>query len=90
MLSTALGAVIFALIEIEIEGEHGWAVNTKTAPITADFFYFSYYHLFMLSYVIVSVKADNDTYVKWLFHIIAWLAIEGETFQYTFIYSIIY
>jgi len=78
MASTALGAVIFALIEIEIEGEDGWAIGTKTAPISASSLYFSYYHLFMLLYVIVSVRHKNI--VTWSFHVIAWLAVEGKKF----------
>ena len=75
-MNTGLGAVIFSLIEIEIEGENGWALNTKTAPISATSLYYSYYHLFMFLYVVISVKAGTKTITQWVFHIIAWLSIE--------------
>lgn len=45
MATTFLSATLWALMEIEVEGPHGWAANTETCP--SGIFNWTMYHLYM-------------------------------------------
>ena len=74
-LYIAIYAILFSLLEIEIEGKHGWAKKLPTQPI---FYTFTTYHIIMNIIVIFTLIYSlypNDIYTI-IFYIVAWFLIE--------------
>ena len=68
-------AILFSLLEIEIEGKHGWAKKLPTPPI---FYTLTTYHMIMNIMVILTLIYSlypNNIYVM-IFYISAWFIIE--------------
>ncbi len=74
----AIYAILYSILEIEIEGNAGWAKNLPTVasgigPLTM-------YHLLMNIIVILTISYSlySKTYSNWivLYFIIAWFLIE--------------
>lgn len=85
-----ISAVLFSLIEIEIEGKHGWAEKLPTAKKALG--HFTLYHVYMNSFVLATlsmifiprftIACNTSTFSPWnavcsfLFYTIAWFLLE--------------
>lgn len=74
----AFYAILYSMLEIEIEGNVGWAKNLPT--VASGIGQFTIYHLLMNFIVIMTISYAlySKNYSKWiiLFFIIAWFLIE--------------
>lgn len=74
----AIYAILYSMLEIEIEGNAGWAKNLPT--VASGIGQFTIYHLLMNFIVIMTISYAlySKNYSNWLilFFIIAWFLIE--------------
>lgn len=75
---TAVYAVLYGLLEIEIEGPDGWTWYTATSPLIGTF---TGYHFLMACIVLLTLLPvwQSSGFVRYVFHVMAWFAIEDTT-----------
>ena len=78
-LFTILYAVLWAYMEVEIEGEHGWGAKLPTTSFYGT--HFTWYHAFMNSVVVLTLTYStwSNTIFEPLFYITEWFLIEDFT-----------
>ena len=77
-LYTAIFAVLFGLLEIEIEGPEGWSWYTATSPLVGTF---TGYHFLLAVIVFLTLSPvwRESNFTRYVFHVLAWFAIEDTT-----------
>ena len=84
-LIVCASAAVYAAIEIEMEGKHGWAANLPTAKkVLGDF---TLYHLYMMLFVAITIGAifiprmacsatPWQASIRFLFYLLLWFLVE--------------